>query len=94
MFFSIVIIVVAISVAWVIREVSLALWNTHSHPLRDFPDPQIAAGTTWYKTWQEVFLGRSWVDVLQELHEQHGEVVRVGPNEVVHSTVKRSAERG
>jgi cytochrome P450 len=57
------------------------LKNAFFHPLKRFPGP-IAASTGWFKTWQEVFRGRNWIDVLQELHTQHGEVIRVGPNEL------------
>ena len=72
----------AVFVAWVIRDTLLAVWNTQFHPLKSFAGPRFAAATAWYKTWQEVFAGRSWVDVLHELHVRYGEVVRVGPNEV------------
>lgn len=56
------------------------LTNVFRHPLAQFPGPLLAS-TGWYKTWQEVFRGRNWIDVLRELHAQYGEVVRVGPNE-------------
>ncbi|SMR47245.1 unnamed protein product [Zymoseptoria tritici ST99CH_3D1] len=57
------------------------LTNVFRHPLAQFPGPLLAS-TGWYKTWQEVFRGRNWIDVLRELHAQYGEVVRVGPNEL------------
>lgn len=58
--------------------------NLSFHPLKGFPGPKLAAVTSWYKTLQEVILGRSWVQVLETLHQQYGEVVRTGPNEVNH----------
>ncbi|KAI7410308.1 hypothetical protein KC332_g6482, partial [Hortaea werneckii] len=36
----------------------------------------------FYKGWQEVFRQRNWIDVLHSLHEQYGDVVRVGPNDL------------
>ena len=60
-----------------LRSVAAAK-SRHWHLQRALPSPlslpwpEVAALTTWYKTYQEVFRGRSWIDVLQELHGKYG----------------------
>ncbi|KAF4626931.1 hypothetical protein G7Y89_g11222 [Cudoniella acicularis] len=68
--------------AWLLQKAFIGFFNLFFHPLATFPGPRVAAFTSWYKTYQEVFLGKSWIDVLQELHKQYGKIVRVGPNEL------------
>ena len=51
------------------------------HPLAKFRGPKTVS-TGWYKAWQELIRSMNWFYVLNELHKQYGEVVRVGPNEV------------
>lgn len=58
--------------AWVLHRAVTGLSNLFFHPLASFPGPRAAAFTAWYKTYQELFLGRSWIDVLQELHTKYG----------------------
>ena len=58
--------------AWLLQKLFTGLFNVFYHPLAAFPGPRVAALTAWYKTYQEVFLQRSWIDVLQELHGKHG----------------------
>ena len=62
----------ALLAAWVIQKVVSGFYNIFYHPLATFPGPKVGASTAWYKTYQEVFVGRSWVDVLQELHDKYG----------------------
>lgn len=58
--------------AWLLHRAVTGLSNLFFHPLAAFPGPRVAAFTAWYKTYQELFLGRSWIDVLQELHTKYG----------------------
>jgi hypothetical protein len=58
--------------AWLLQGIVAGIFNTFFHLLAAFPGPYAAALTAWYKTYQEVFLGRSWIDVLHELHKKHG----------------------
>jgi hypothetical protein len=64
--------ITAIATAWLLRNVVTGFFNIIYHPLASFPGPRGAALTSWYKTYQEVFLARSWVDVLHELHGKYG----------------------
>jgi hypothetical protein len=87
---------------WVFIALMLALcpiiYNLFFHPLRHFPGPRLAAATTWWKAYKEVYRQETLAQVLFELHEKHGEdvslvlvmysnvftgdIVRIGPNEV------------
>lgn len=58
--------------AWFLQSSAKGLFNAFYHPLAKFPGPKVAASTAWYKTYQELYLGRSWIDVLQELHGKYG----------------------
>lgn len=75
--------------AWILQKFFSGVFNVFYHPLTCIPGPKIAAFTAWYKTYQEVYLGRSWIDVLRELHETYGKIVRVGPNEVLLWSIRR-----
>jgi hypothetical protein len=58
--------------AWLAQFVFEGIYNTFNSPLVPFPGPKLAAFTSWYKTYIEVFSGRSWIDVLEELHQKYG----------------------
>ncbi|KAK5994291.1 Cytochrome P450 monooxygenase [Cladobotryum mycophilum] len=75
-------VIVALFSAWLLKGIITGIFNVFYHPLAAFPGPRGAALTAWYKTYQEVWLGRSWIDVLGELHKKYGNVIRVGPNEL------------
>ncbi|KAK4630865.1 Cytochrome P450 monooxygenase yanH [Fulvia fulva] len=67
--------------AFLAQKVWTIFYNFFLHPLAKFPGPPDVA-TGWYMCWQEVFKGRNRSDLLRELHAKHGDVVRVGPNEL------------
>ncbi|KAK5987017.1 Cytochrome P450 monooxygenase [Cladobotryum mycophilum] len=58
------------------------LYNMLFHPLRHFPGPSMAGATLWWKAYKEVFLHQTLATELFDLHEKHGDIVRVGPNEL------------
>ncbi|SLM35804.1 toxin biosynthesis cytochrome p450 [Lasallia pustulata] len=57
-----------------------AVYNVYFHPLSSFPGPRLAAASELTKSYYGA-RGRMipWV---QALHQQYGEVVRIGPNEL------------
>lgn len=68
--------------AWLAKELITALYNLTFHPLANFPGPRLAASTSWYKTFYEVLLARTWTSHLATLHTNHGPILRVGPNDL------------
>jgi hypothetical protein len=80
---------VGLAIAALIHFAWTFLTNLFFHPCAEFPGP-IAASTGWYKCWQEVFRGRNWIDILRELHAKHGEIIRVGANEVRYFSTRKT----
>ncbi|KAL6246705.1 hypothetical protein RBB50_006012 [Rhinocladiella similis] len=70
--------VLAVS-AWVVLH---ATYNVYFHPLAAFPGPRLAAATSLYKAYIDVVAKTGFVQALEKLHAQYGNVVRVGPNEL------------
>jgi len=75
-------IVLYLVLVWVAKWFLQCLYNIYFHPLSGFPGPTIAASTGLYKTWIDCVSRGSFVRTLERLHEQYGEVVRAGPNEL------------
>lgn len=70
--------------AAVIYLVSLILYRLYLHPLSGVPGPRLAAITSWYETYYDLFKtpgGQYW-NKLDELHKGYGPIIRINPNEV------------
>lgn len=57
---------------YVAQSLYTIIYNLHFHPLAHFPGPRLAAATSWYQCWYEVFKFGEFVHKLEELHEQYG----------------------
>ncbi|KAE9377619.1 cytochrome P450 [Stipitochalara longipes BDJ] len=57
-----------------------AFYNLLLHPLAKFPGPITAGLSEWWEIYHTIKCDR--FNVIQQLHEKHGPVVRVGPNQV------------
>ncbi|KAK3292172.1 cytochrome P450 CYP682H1 [Chaetomium fimeti] len=66
----------------VVYGVWLALYRVFFHPLASIPGPKLAAITTWYEKYYDVFLGAQYFRRIEEMHRQYGPVVRIRPDEV------------
>ncbi|KZF24030.1 cytochrome P450 [Xylona heveae TC161] len=71
---------------WLLVALSIALcpiiYNVFFHPLRRFPGPRMAGATSWWKAYKEVFQQETLAQLLFDLHRKHGDIVRIGPNEL------------
>lgn len=68
----------------VIYLVSLILYRLYLHPLSGVPGPRLAAITSWYETYYDLFKapgGQYW-NKLDELHKSYGPIIRINTNEV------------
>lgn len=60
---------------------SILTYRLFFHPLRSYPGPTLAKAT---KFWHSVKLSNLQnQELLEDLHQQYGDIVRIGPNEVV-----------
>ncbi|KAI4114596.1 MAG: hypothetical protein LQ345_004650, partial [Seirophora villosa] len=50
-------------------------------PLAKFPGPKIAAATSWYEAFFDL-RSKNFPDVLSDLHDKYGPIVRVNPTEL------------
>lgn len=67
------------AVAWAVCK---TIYNVYLHPLAKYPGPKLAAATLWWQAWIEVISGQSLSLELVNLHAIHGDIVRIGPNEL------------
>ncbi|KAF9535115.1 cytochrome P450 [Crepidotus variabilis] len=65
-----------------LHAVYVAFARLFFHPLSDFPGPRLAAVTSLYRTYFDVVQGGEFLQHVLMLHEVHGPVVRVAPNEL------------
>ncbi|KAJ6109657.1 hypothetical protein N7486_001892 [Penicillium sp. IBT 16267x] len=76
---------IALTCAWTITHLCLAVYNVFFHPLRNYHGPKLDAATGLVYVYHMV-KGDS-CKYLAGLHEKYGEVVRAGPNEISYMTV-------
>ncbi|KAH8808644.1 cytochrome P450 monooxygenase-like protein [Xylogone sp. PMI_703] len=69
-----------ISSFWLALWTSVLSYRLLFHPLRRFPGPPLAKITKFYHAY--LVLNKNNFEVLQELHDKYGPIVRVGPSEV------------
>ncbi|KAG2026556.1 hypothetical protein GB937_001337 [Aspergillus fischeri] len=59
---------------------SLLLYRHFLHPLAGIPGPFIAGLTGQWRNWY--YFNGQWHDVILDIHEKYGRVVRIAPNEL------------
>ncbi|GKT47591.1 cytochrome P450 monooxygenase sdnE [Colletotrichum spaethianum] len=72
---------IKLSCATIVYLVAKYTWRALFCPLASFPGPRIAGITKLYEAYH-VLVKNDWLDNLVSLHEKHGPVVRIGPNEL------------
>ncbi|OTA94127.1 hypothetical protein M434DRAFT_30298 [Hypoxylon sp. CO27-5] len=60
---------------------SRVLYRIFFSPLSKLPGPKLAAATKLYEAYH-VLIKNDWLELLRSLHDTHGPVVRIGPNEL------------
>lgn len=67
---------------WIACLVLLAVCRVLYSPLAKFPGPRMAAITTWYQAYYDIWLGGQYFRKLNELHTKYGPIVRINPHEL------------
>ncbi|USP82213.1 Cytochrome P450 [Curvularia clavata] len=62
--------------------ITLGLYRLTIHPLAKIPGPRIAALTSWYEIYYDVWQGGQYFRKIREMHQIYGPIVRISPNEV------------
>jgi hypothetical protein len=64
----------AITVGLVAWLVTLAIYRLYLHPLAraGFPGPRLAAVTTWYEAYFDVFLQGQYIFQIERMHQKYG----------------------
>ncbi|KAF9057730.1 cytochrome P450 [Panaeolus papilionaceus] len=73
-------------IVWILHSIVISVYRIYLHPLSRFPGPKLAAITSLYRAYYEVFKGGALLERIHTLHEQHGPIIRIGPNELHFNT--------
>ncbi|KAF2834346.1 cytochrome P450 [Patellaria atrata CBS 101060] len=60
----------------------LGIYRVYFDALSHYPGPKLAALTTWYQAYYDLYYHGQWFKKLGQLHEQYGPIIRVNPHEL------------
>ncbi|KAJ5090176.1 cytochrome P450 [Penicillium argentinense] len=76
-------IIKAIATALVAHFVLISAWRLWFHPLASVPGPRLAAVSSLWEVWQDVFRDGNMARAISRLHDEYNsDVVRISPNHV------------
>ncbi|KAF5875950.1 putative cytochrome p450 protein [Botrytis fragariae] len=67
---------------WVTYLVCGIIYRLYFSPLASIPGPKLAAMTTWYEAYYDIWLGGQYVWKIEKLHKKYGPVIRINPHEI------------
>lgn len=60
----------------------LTIYRLFFHPLQHIPGPRLAALSSWYECYFEVWLPGQYPWKIKKLHEEYGPIIRPVPDEI------------
>ncbi|KAF7950062.1 hypothetical protein EAE96_007363 [Botrytis aclada] len=73
---------ILLMIFWAVYVVVLGVYRVYFSPISDFPGPKLAALTTWYQGYYDIWLKGQYIWRIEEMHKQYGPVVRINPHEL------------
>ncbi|KAF7586336.1 hypothetical protein BBP40_009064, partial [Aspergillus hancockii] len=70
---------------WFTHRIYLIVYRLYFHRLAEFPGPRLAAISTIYRSFFQIWKNGKLIDHVTTLHDLYGPVVRISPNEVSES---------
>lgn len=61
---------------------SICFYRLYFHPLAKFPGPRLAAVTTLWRAYHQVWRDGKLLHTTRELHKHYGPIIRISPNEL------------
>ncbi|KAE8409388.1 cytochrome P450 [Aspergillus pseudonomiae] len=74
--------VVALVTSWLTHRVYLIVYRLYFHRLAKFPGPRLAAISTLYRAFYQIWKDGKLIEHATELHDLYGPVIRISPNEL------------
>ncbi|KAF2843056.1 cytochrome P450 [Patellaria atrata CBS 101060] len=71
-----------VAVGWPVFCICGAIYRLYFDPLAKIPGPKLAAMTTWYEAYYDVWLGGKYIFKIAELHKEYGPLIRINPHEI------------
>ncbi|OCK79946.1 cytochrome P450 [Lepidopterella palustris CBS 459.81] len=69
-------------VVWIAYLIGLAIYRLWFSPIAKFPGPKLAALTSWYECYLDVFAKGQFTFNIQDMHKKYGPIVRITPDEL------------
>ncbi|TVY28882.1 Cytochrome P450 monooxygenase [Lachnellula hyalina] len=81
-FFTLSNLILTFLAAQLLQLLYIVVHRTILSPLAKIPGPRLAALTSWYECYYDVFRPGQYVFKIKQLHEEYGPIIRITPREV------------
>ncbi|KAK4066062.1 uncharacterized protein Triagg1_8371 [Trichoderma aggressivum f. europaeum] len=75
-------ILIILVLSYTVYLIGLGIYRVYFSPLAKFPGPRLAALTSWYQAYYDIWLGGQFFKKCDELQKIYGPIIRVNPHEV------------
>ena len=62
----------ALAGLYLLYGLALIVYRLYLHPLAKFPGPRLAAATSWYEVYYDVYLSGKFRNKIKDMHSQYG----------------------
>jgi cytochrome P450 len=72
----------AFAAIFIVRAIAIVIYRLFFHPLAEFPGPKYLGISRLFEFYYDVIKTNQFPNVITDLHEKYGPIVRISPNEV------------